>query len=75
MGLCVRAGMVQKLPSQVNKQDRNQLTDKENKLMVTRWEGLGRMGEKRMGLRFINCWFKNSHEFMTVSVQHKEYSQ
>ena len=33
-----------------NKQNRNRLIDKENILTVTRWEGLGEMGEKGDGI-------------------------
>ena len=35
----------------MNKQNRNRLRDTEDILMVTKWEGVGRLGEKGGGLR------------------------
>ena len=37
----------------MNKQNRNRLIGTENILMVARWEGVGRMGEKDEGIKTV----------------------
>ena len=38
------------LKNKTNKQKRNRFMDTENKLMVTRWEEIGGLGEKGEGI-------------------------
>ena len=37
----------------MNKQNRNRLIGTENILMVARWEGVGRLGEKDEGIKTV----------------------
>ena len=36
----------------INKQNRNKLTDKENRLIVTKWDRVGGVGENGQGIKY-----------------------
>ena len=50
------------------KQNRNRLTGTENILMVVRWEGFGRLGEKVRELISTNLLLQSSHEDVKYGV-------
>ena len=56
------------LKSKINKQNRNRLTDTENRLITARWEGFGRLGETGAGIRGTNWQLQNSHEDVRYSI-------
>ena len=58
---------------QMNKQDRNRLLYKENILTVSRWEGVGQMGEKSEGIQ--NYKLVVREQLLGYQVKHRAYSQ
>ena len=57
----------------MNKQNRNRLIDRENRLMVARGEGVGVLGEKSKGIEM--CKLVVTKQSWGCKVQHKKYTQ
>ena len=61
------------IKNEINERTKQEQTHKKNKLMVARWEGVGRVDEK--GERINNCKLTVTKQSWGCKMPHREYSQ